>query len=58
MLSIRISFTAKPQYLELPWEIEIIASYEGFEQKDQKHTIKEVLCFNKFHWKISRNLRE
>ena len=58
MLSTRISFTAKPQYLELPWEIEIIASYEGFEQKDQKHTIKEVLCLYKFHWKISRNLRE
>ena len=58
MLSIRISFTAKLQCLELPWEIEITTSYKGFELKDQKHSIKEVLCLYKFHWKISRNLRE
>ena len=58
MLSIRISFTAKPQCLELPWEIEITTSYKGFELKDQKHSIKEVLCLYKFHWKVSRNLRE
>ena len=58
MLSIRISFTAKPQCLELPWEIEITTSYKGFELKDQKHSIKEVLYLYKFHWKISRNLRK
>ena len=50
-------FAAKPRYLELPWEIEITLSYKGFEQKDQKHLIKEVLCLYKFHWKICSNVR-
>ena len=33
------------------------SSYRGFEQKDQKHLIKVVLCLYLFYCKISSNVR-
>ena len=34
-----------------------VSSYRGFEQKDQKHLIKVVLCLYMFYCKISSNVR-
>ena len=34
-----------------------VSSYRGFEQKDQKHLIKVVLCLYMFYCKIFRNVR-
>ena len=34
-----------------------VSSYRGFEQKDQKHLIKVVLCLCKFFCKISSNVK-
>ena len=50
-LKVFVSFTVEPQYLELPREIEITSSYRGFEQKDQKHLIKVILCLYKLYCK-------
>ena len=34
-----------------------VSSYRGFEQKDQKHLIKAVLCLYMFYCKIPKNVR-
>ena len=34
-----------------------VLSFRGFEQKDQKHLIKEVLSLYMFYFKISSNVR-
>ena len=41
----------------MPREIDTTSSYQGFEQKDQKHLIKVILFLYMFYCKISGNVK-
>ena len=53
----RCAIQSNPGYSNYHGKVEIISSYRGFEEKDQKHLIKEVLCFYMFNCKVSSNVR-
>ena len=58
----RLRIQLNPSYSNCQGKLELlrvigVSSYRGFEQKDQKHLIKVVLCLYTFYCKISSNVR-